>query len=56
MEIQSSVILVDASGKQFMLCNLRDGSQWECDMEGNNWKKVSLTTKELEDKLNEANS
>ncbi len=36
----------------FLLCNMSDGSQWQCDMQGKNWKKVIVSDNELNDLFN----
>ena len=44
---------LDKSNK--ILCQMGDGSRWECDEKGENWVEKMPSYEELTDKFNESN-
>lgn len=50
-KIVASCVQTNGS-REYLLCEMRDGSQWTCDLDGTNWEKVKLSDEELTEKFN----
>lgn len=52
MEVIASVLIENASGLTGYRCHMSDGSVWQCDPYGQDWKKIGEPTQFLTDQFN----
>jgi len=46
-KVRIKALQSDGKGGTYYLCDMEDKTQWTCDLEGKNWKKVGLSEEEL---------